>query len=460
MATAEGRKDAAITADSAAGAALRQAEQVLSDAVARAAGLSVDQAQIELAAREDAERVAAAAAAELSRLEAERAALDAEVAQLAHSHAELTARRTAVATALAGLDHAIVADEKTIDAARGTHESVAARIARTEQIIARARGFATAGRAAEAQRIATDDAVRDLADRLGTSPFDAEADAVAALRSREERDRLEAAIRRHDAELALQKQTLLELELELLPEEPVDITAAEASLRSAADEWRTAVAVHTEAARRAAQLDDAAEAARIAHEAIAELAEEAEIIERLASAVAGRAPNTLKMNLETFVLAAELEDIVASANVRLDEMSQGRYRLQHTDSRAARGAASGLGIEVLDAYTGAARPVQSLSGGETFLASLALALGLAEVVTARAGGIRLDTLFIDEGFGSLDADTLDIAMRTLDELRAGGRIVGIISHVETIKAEIPSRLVVETTPEGPSVIRQDASIPY
>ena len=165
------------------------------------------------------------------------------------------------------------------------------------------------------------------------------------------------------------------------------------------------------------------------------------------------------MNLETFVLAAELEEIVAAANVRLDEMSQGRYRLQHTDSKAARGAASGLGIEVLDAYTGHARPVQSLSGGETFLASLALALGLAEVVTARAGGIRLDTLFIDEGFGSLDADTLDIAMRTLDELRQGGRVIGVISHVEAMKDQLPAQLLVETTDQGPSVIRQDATVP-
>ena len=217
--------------------------------------------------------------------------------------------------------------------------------------------------------------------------------------------------------------------------------------------------MHTEAARRAAQLDDACEAARIAHEAIAELAEEADVIDRLANSVAGRAPNTLKMNLETFVLAAELEEIVAAANVRLDEMSQGRYRLQHTDSRAARGAASGLGIEVLDAYTGHARPVQSLSGGETFLASLALALGLAEVVTARAGGIRLDTLFIDEGFGSLDADTLDIAMRTLDELRQGGRVIGVISHVEAMKDQLPAQLLVETTDQGPSVIPQDDIAP-
>ncbi len=113
---------------------------------------------------------------------------------------------------------------------------------------------------------------------------------------------------------------------------------------------------------------------------------------------------------------------------------------------------------MLDAFTGQARPAQSLSGGETFLASLALALGLAEVVTARAGGIRLDTLFIDEGFGSLDADTLDIAMRTLDELRQGGRTVGVISHVEAMKEQLPAQLLVETTAQGPSVIRQDAAV--
>ena len=146
---------------------------------------------------------------------------------------------------------------------------------------------------------------------------------------------------------------------------------------------------------------------------------------------------------------------MTAANTRLEEMSAGRYLLQHTDALAHRGAASGLGIGVMDGDPGQARPVRSLSGGETFLASLALALGLAEVVPARAGGIRLDTLFIDEGFGSLDGDTLEIAMRTLDELRQGGRVVGIISHVEAMKDEIPARLLVEVTPQGPSVIRQD-----
>ena len=163
------------------------------------------------------------------------------------------------------------------------------------------------------------------------------------------------------------------------------------------------------------------------------------------------------MDLETFVLAAELEEIVAAANVRLSEMSSGRYTLHHSDARAARGRASGLGIEVLDAHTGRLRSPQSLSGGETFLASLALALGLGEVVTSRAGGIRLDTLFVDEGFGSLDPETLELAMRTLDELRAGGRTVGVISHVEAMKEQLPAQLIVEATPQGPSIIRQDVS---
>ena len=180
---------------------------------------------------------------------------------------------------------------------------------------------------------------------------------------------------------------------------------------------------------------------------------------RLANTVAGRAPNTHRMTLESFVLAAELEEIVGAANLRLSDMSAGRYVLQHTDARAARNAASGLGLEIMDAHTGQARPAQSLSGGETFLASLALALGLAEVVTARAGGVRLDTLFIDEGFGSLDAATLELAMRTLDELRQGGRTVGVISHVEAMKEQLPAQLVVEATPRGPSVVRSLALMP-
>jgi exonuclease SbcC len=117
----------------------------------------------------------------------------------------------------------------------------------------------------------------------------------------------------------------------------------------------------------------------------------------------------------------------------------------------------GLGLEVLDSHTGGVRGPDSLSGGEKFQASLALALGLAEVVTNRAGGMRLDTLFIDEGFGSLDAETLDVTMATLDNLREGGRTVGLISHVASMKESIPAQLSVEKVPGGWSVIRQESS---
>lgn len=203
-----------------------------------------------------------------------------------------------------------------------------------------------------------------------------------------------------------------------------------------------------------AALQAASERATAAHDVIREQTARAAVISGLANTIAGRAPNDRRMNLETFVLAAELEEIVQAANLRLSEMSDNRYTLRHTDGIAHRGAASGLGIEVFDSYSGRARPPHSLSGGETFLASLALALGLAEVVTNRAGGIRLDTLFIDEGFGSLDAETLETAMRTLDDLRQGGRTVGLISHVEVMKEQIPAQLRVRRAPGGWSVVEQ------
>jgi exonuclease SbcC len=160
------------------------------------------------------------------------------------------------------------------------------------------------------------------------------------------------------------------------------------------------------------------------------------------------------MDLETFVLAAQLEQIIAAANRRFAVMTSGRFALEHDDTVAYRNTASGLGLAIRDEYTGRSRPTASLSGGETFLAALALALGLAEVVTERAGGITLETLFIDEGFGSLDGETLEIAMSTLDELRAGGRTVGLISHVDAMKERIAARLTVEVDETGASHVRQ------
>jgi exonuclease SbcC len=123
-------------------------------------------------------------------------------------------------------------------------------------------------------------------------------------------------------------------------------------------------------------------------------------------------------------------------------MTQGRYSLIHTDGTARGGARSGLGLLARDTWTGQDRETSTLSGGETFLASLALALGLTDVVTAEAGGARIEALFVDEGFGTLDESTLDEVMDVLDGLREGGRVVGLVSHVAELRARIPAQVQV------------------
>jgi len=157
--------------------------------------------------------------------------------------------------------------------------------------------------------------------------------------------------------------------------------------------------------------------------------------------------NVHGMTFQRFVLKSLLADVIEAANMRLKIMSRGQYLLQPGE-RARKNAAGGLDMEIFDAYTGYARPMATLSGGESFLASLSLALGLADVVQSYAGGIHLDTIFVDEGFGTLDAETLDMALKALIELQKGGRIVGIISHVEELKERIDARLEVTKTREG------------
>ncbi|HET6447505.1 MAG TPA: SbcC/MukB-like Walker B domain-containing protein, partial [Conexibacter sp.] len=166
--------------------------------------------------------------------------------------------------------------------------------------------------------------------------------------------------------------------------------------------------------------------------------------------------NRLHMRLSAYVLAARLEDVAAAATTRLERMSNGRYQLIHTDERARGERRAGLELRVVDGWTGQARPPATLSGGETFLASLALALGLADVVAAEAGGSRLETLFVDEGFGSLDERTLDEVLDVLDQLREGGRTVGIVSHVAELRQRIPARLRVIKGRDGSRVEHEQA----
>jgi exonuclease SbcC len=160
--------------------------------------------------------------------------------------------------------------------------------------------------------------------------------------------------------------------------------------------------------------------------------------------------NQLQMRLSSYVLATRLDQVLDAANERLDDMRDQRYTLRRT-GEARGGVRAGLGLEVLDAWTGEPRAPSTLSGGETFVVSLALALGLADVVMHESGGLHVDTLFIDEGFGMLDPDTLDDVMDRIDALRAGGRTVGVVSHVPELRSRIPAQLHVEKGRHGSSL---------
>lgn len=385
-----------------------------------------------------------------------------ETSRAEHSNAEaaVAAHREVLSAAttsrVAAATH-LESDEKRLAAQRAEFDTVAAR---SEALAARlhvARTLVRALNASLAAHSAVGEADAALSDALTAQSFASADEASSALLDAQTRAGIEQRVRAHDDALAAATATLNEPELVGLPREDVSLEHSEAVLAAARDARDHALSTHAAVKGQADALHELIARADQLLAASAELIERHHVVARLAATLKGDEPNTRRMRLESFVLAAELEQIVAAANARLKQMSGGRYALEHDDSIAHRSTQSGLGLAILDSHTGVQRPTHSLSGGETFLASLALALGLSEVVTARTGGITLDTLFIDEGFGSLDADTLEIAMSTLDSLRTGGRTIGLISHVEAMKEQIHASLQVTVSDQGWSVISQGAS---
>lgn len=181
-----------------------------------------------------------------------------------------------------------------------------------------------------------------------------------------------------------------------------------------------------------------------------ELAHNERIVE-LSQIVNATSPsNTQRVTLKSFVLGEMFAQVTRAASERLEVMSRNRYRLKHAYERQTGQSKGGLLLQVVDTFTSEERDPRTLSGGESFMASLSLALGLADTVAAHAGGIELDSLFIDEGFGSLDPQALDAVMTVLDELRANGRSVGVISHVEEMQQSIPCKLLITPSPTGSS----------
>ncbi|MFC5287216.1 AAA family ATPase [Actinokineospora guangxiensis] len=348
---------------------------------------------------------------------------------------------------------AVAADrEGRLAAARAGFDSVAERRAHLLALGAALDAAADARSAAATAeaRVAEQRAALDAA--VAAAGF---ADLAAALDAARE-DELMAKLDDQLAEARLRKSTNLEIladpELfgvdgDTVVDLPPLVEAADAA-RVRAEE---AVAAARVAGARADALGELAGRLRAAWRELVPLAETFAELDALTDVVNGRGQNTARMSLRAYVLAARLEEVAIAATDRLRRMSQGRYAFVHADGAGARGTRGGLGLDVLDDYTGRVRSSKTLSGGESFVASLALALGLADVVAAETGGAVLDTLFVDEGFGALDADTLDDVMAILDELRAGGRVVGIVSHVEELRQRVPVRLRVGKTRAGPTL---------
>jgi len=228
------------------------------------------------------------------------------------------------------------------------------------------------------------------------------------------------------------------------------VEATEEEARSAHDELLEATRRDQEAVAAAASLRETLKTLRELDDEAARLDERYGVVGAIADVANGRGRNTLSLRFQSFVLGAFLDRVLEVASQRLGVMTEGRYDLQRTES-ARRGRATGLDLEVADAWTGEARPVSTLSGGETFMAALSLALGLAEVVQEYSGGVRLDTVFIDEGFGSLDEEALELAIDALVTLQEGGRLVGIISHVAELRERVDARLEVTAGRTGSSV---------
>ena len=288
-----------------------------------------------------------------------------------------------------------------------------------------------------------------LAQDLLAAGFDDGSALAVALRSAEQRQSWSQQINAYQEALQSQRALLAAPELATVAEQRPDTAAAEAAA-TAADQARTAALErHSEARCSHDDLSRLSDEHRRQAAALADQQQQAQSLSTIADRCNGKlAPY---ISLQRWVLSAYLAEICQYANQRLDMMTSGRYQLRLSDGGGRGGRQAGLGLRVLDAFTGEEREVSSLSGGETFQASLALALGVADTVQAHTGGVHLDALFVDEGFGSLDPDNLQLAMDELDRLREGGRLIGIISHVGALRERIRAGIEVIGGDQGSRV---------
>jgi exonuclease SbcC len=366
--------------------------------------------------------------------------------RLAEQRAGLTERRDQRAARLR-------ADDETITRARGTFATVAdhhgALVAEASLL---------ADHASTRTRLeAAEGLVRDLERAVLEAAHEAGFADLAAVRSaaldQGYRQTLDELVAEYDASTERATHELANPAVASAGRELPDLPAATTALAEAEQRHTAALDREGEARRRRDKVRERRGVLDQLEDQTAERREQVRPVVRVADAATGAASvNARRMTLSTYVLRERFASVVAAASRRLESMSDGRYVLVTDESRSGNRKA-GLGLAVADQWTGQQRDTATLSGGESFYASLALALGLADTVRDEVGGVELETLFIDEGFGSLDADTLEQVLDVIDALRDGGRVVGIVSHVTELKERIADRIEVRRRPDGSSVLR-------
>jgi exonuclease SbcC len=284
---------------------------------------------------------------------------------------------------------------------------------------------------------------------LTNSPFATLEAFNSALLSEQDQQALKSQIETYQNQLATLKGAVEQLQTELADQTIPDLQKLDLELSDKTNAFNAIETAWRQLQARHNQLQGVKTKLATAHEKNAELEAQYRIYGTLSEVANGQTGN--RISLQRFVLSVLLDDVLIQASQRLNIMSNGRYQLVRKDDKAKGNKASGLDLEVEDGYTGKNRPVATLSGGESFMAALSLALGLSDVVQSYAGGIKLDALFIDEGFGSLDPESLDLAIRTLIDLQASGRMIGIISHVSELKEQMALRLDVISSKNGSSI---------
>lgn len=393
------------------------------------------------------------------RLRAELAEHDRVTDELRTARARLGEEHGEAVHALARAEQDLDRDRAEVEAARDGHPTVLARQgAEQGRVDAADAVLGALDRHAHATRAAAE-RTAELAGLLAEHGFPAEEDARAAVTEAADVAAVERAVEAHRTAVALVEDGLRDPELADLGAEDVDALAIrvaelEAALAEATATADAAAALLGSVRDRADRAADAAGHVTGAARALAAAEADAAPVVRMARLAGGAdADNARALSLATYVLVRRFEDVVAAANERLREMSDGRYELERSDEREdVHTRRTGLAMRVLDHTTGSARDPRTLSGGETFYVSLCLALGMADVVTAEAGGVELGTLFIDEGFGTLDPHTLDAVLAELGRLRAGGRVVGVVSHVEALKQSVAERIEVRWRGDGSSTL--------